>query len=76
MECQFVSLKIKYKYFKIFGYNVIKSFKIIHRSKNERKTEYKLKDSGERQVFNTGAQRDVPFGKGNTSLFHQLPLKE
>jgi len=39
------------------------------------KTEYKLKDSGERQVFNTGAQRDVPFGKGKYQLVSPIAIK-
>jgi hypothetical protein len=37
--------------------------------------EYQLKDSGERQKFKTGAQRDRQFGKGRYDLIAVLALK-
>lgn len=37
--------------------------------------EYELKDSGERKVFNTGAQRDVSEGKGRYDLISPIAIK-
>ena len=37
--------------------------------------EFKLKDSGQRQVFQTGAQRDRQVGKGRYDLISPVALK-
>ena len=42
---------------------------------NKRKKDYQLKDSGERQKFETGAQRDVQENKGRYDLLPPGPLK-
>jgi len=47
---------------------------------NKEKTEsknmqYELKDSGERKVFETGAQRDISEGKGRYDLISPIAIK-
>jgi hypothetical protein len=48
---------------------------LIYRRCGMDKVFTEVKDSGNRQEFNTGSRRDTPTGKGNPSLIPTYPLR-